>query len=314
MKTVTFTPNPAIDVYAKTQSIKAGTVSRLEEEKHYPGGKGVNVSRALIYAGMRTTALVTEGGLRGRELLKLLEQHRIPFSSYELSGETRENRIFEDSEGIRYKFNSKGPSFPEAEEETILSWALQHCSKGDIFHTGGSLPEGMGKSFYELIDEEAAKRGAMLALDPSPADIKKALNTRFRFLKANLSEISPALSSIPESINDVIEAFGFNHEGREIIISGGYEGALLFCGNKIYRNRQIIKKEGLCCCCGDTMFAYYISERMKGTSPQEAFRKSGAAGLACACNSMYALASPADVNKMLQYIVTEEAIHGRQDI
>ena len=40
----TITLNPAIDYVVTLEKLIEGTVNRIETEKFYPGGKGINVS------------------------------------------------------------------------------------------------------------------------------------------------------------------------------------------------------------------------------------------------------------------------------
>ena len=56
---LTVTPNPSLDRTYEVPSLERGEVIRATGERMDPGGKGVNVSRAVAAAGRRTVA---EGG------------------------------------------------------------------------------------------------------------------------------------------------------------------------------------------------------------------------------------------------------------
>ena len=82
MKIVTFTPNPAIDLYAVTKGkISSNEIFNTLKEEHFPGGKGINITRVLLSFGFQTTSLFCSAGLNGQKLANLCREFDIPFSS-----------------------------------------------------------------------------------------------------------------------------------------------------------------------------------------------------------------------------------------
>lgn len=55
---LTVTPNPSLDRTYEIPSLDRGEVVRAVGERVDPGGKGVNVSRAVTAAGRRTVAVL----------------------------------------------------------------------------------------------------------------------------------------------------------------------------------------------------------------------------------------------------------------
>ncbi len=307
MKIVTFTPNPAIDGFARADEIAPGRISRLSEERSFPGGKGVNVSRTVLAFGGRTSCLAAEGGLAGQELLGLLRRFGVPFSAYRTACETRRNFIFEDGQGRRYKMNSPGGRVEPEEQAKMAEWAMLHCARGDAFHTGGSLLEGMTAGFYERVSRLAEEKGLHLALDPAAVHERDCLSLRCRFLKANLFEMAEVLGKKAPTLEDALESGILRSvPERETIVSGGAEGAVLLHEGRAYRNFVKKRAEGLQCGCGDSLFAVYVMRRMAGDSPARAFNAAGAAGLACAFSDPYVLASPETAKRMLVHVETKE--------
>lgn len=62
---LTVTPNPSLDRTYEVPSLDRGEVVRATGERVDPGGKGVNVSRAVTAAGRRTVAVLPLGGAPG---------------------------------------------------------------------------------------------------------------------------------------------------------------------------------------------------------------------------------------------------------
>ena len=64
----TLTPNPSIDRTMLVENLLPGEVNRVASSRTDPGGKGVNVARALIRNGHPARAILPLGGPDG-ELL-----------------------------------------------------------------------------------------------------------------------------------------------------------------------------------------------------------------------------------------------------
>ena len=70
---VTLTPNPSIDRAVVIDALRRGEVHRATDSRVDPGGKGVNVSRALAAQGAETLAVLPVGGPEGHLLEELLD-------------------------------------------------------------------------------------------------------------------------------------------------------------------------------------------------------------------------------------------------
>ncbi|NUP44394.1 MAG: 1-phosphofructokinase, partial [Streptomyces sp.] len=55
---LTVTPNPSLDRTYEIPALERGAVLRAAADRVDPGGKGVNVSRAVAAAGHRTVAVL----------------------------------------------------------------------------------------------------------------------------------------------------------------------------------------------------------------------------------------------------------------
>ncbi|WP_010310495.1 PfkB family carbohydrate kinase, partial [Saccharopolyspora spinosa] len=68
---VTVTPNPSLDRTVQVDRLVPGAVHRAFRAHLDPGGKGVNVARALAAAGVPTLAVLPSGGAVGARLAEL---------------------------------------------------------------------------------------------------------------------------------------------------------------------------------------------------------------------------------------------------
>jgi 1-phosphofructokinase len=74
---VTLTLNPSVDRTVDVDTLVRGAVVRARDVHVDPGGKGINVSRALAGHDIKTRAVVTTGGAEGRHLVALLQAEGI---------------------------------------------------------------------------------------------------------------------------------------------------------------------------------------------------------------------------------------------
>src|SRR5206468_6776483 len=74
---VTVTANPSVDRTLEIPSLDRGEVIRATAAQVHPGGKGVNVARALVANGISARAVLPAGGREGEQLLDLLSSRDV---------------------------------------------------------------------------------------------------------------------------------------------------------------------------------------------------------------------------------------------
>ena len=97
----TVTLNPAIDETLEVEHLRPGATHRVLSRGRYPGGKGINVARALRVFAEDCVALTIAGGTTGQELAGLLRQEELPCAIYAAPHPTRVNlRISSRGDGL----------------------------------------------------------------------------------------------------------------------------------------------------------------------------------------------------------------------
>jgi 1-phosphofructokinase len=117
---LTVTPNPSLDRTYEVPSLDRGEVIRATGERMDPGGKGVNVSRAVAAAGRRTVAVLPLGGAPGALVADLLDAQGIEVAPVPVAGATRSNIALAEADGVLTKINAPGPELTAAEQELLL--------------------------------------------------------------------------------------------------------------------------------------------------------------------------------------------------
>ena len=84
----TVTLNPSIDYLVEVENFQMGSVNRSINDRKFPGGKGINVSRVLKRIGNDTTAFGFIGGQTGDFVKTFLNKEEIITDFTEASGDT----------------------------------------------------------------------------------------------------------------------------------------------------------------------------------------------------------------------------------
>jgi hypothetical protein len=89
---VTVTLNPSLDQTLEVDTLVRGGINKTEHLRRDPGGKGVNVARALSTNGVPAVAVFPAGGLIGDALVSLLVGQRVDVEVVRIGGMTRRPR------------------------------------------------------------------------------------------------------------------------------------------------------------------------------------------------------------------------------
>lgn len=190
---LTVTPNPSLDRTYEIPSLDRGEVVRAVGERVDPGGKGVNVSRAVTAAGRRTVAVLPLGGAPGALVADLLDAQGIEVASVPVAGATRSNVALAEADGVLTKINAPGPELSAAEQEALLDTVRRHAPGADWIACCGSLPRGLAPSWYADLVARAHVAGVRIALDTSGPALRHALRERPDLVKPNAEELAEAV-------------------------------------------------------------------------------------------------------------------------
>jgi 1-phosphofructokinase len=226
---LTVTPNPSLDRSYEVQALKRGEVIRAETERTDPGGKGVNVSRAVAAAGRRTVAVLPLGGAPGALVADLLDAQGIEVAPVPIAGATRSNIALAESDGVLTKINAPGPELSEAEQELLLETVREQSRGADWIVCCGSLPRGLAPSWYADVVTRAHAGGARIALDTSGRALLEALRARPDVVKPNAEELAEAVGRPLATVGDAVKAAEeLRARGaRAVLASLGADGQLL---------------------------------------------------------------------------------------
>ncbi|MGW1518515.1 1-phosphofructokinase [Streptomyces sp. NPDC002287] len=228
---VTITPNPSLDRTYELATLTPGEVNRARHDRLDPGGKGVNVSRALTAAGHRTRAVLPLGGFSGQLLSDLLRRQGIEVAAVEIGGDTRINVSIAEDRGKLTKINAVGPELSAAEAAALLALVRDDCTGADADWLAccGSLPRGLVPGWYAELVAQAHSGGARIAVDTSGPALLAALPAHPDVVKPNREELAEAVGRPVATVGDAVDAAGeLRARGaRQVLTSLGADGMLL---------------------------------------------------------------------------------------
>ena len=235
---VTVTPNPSLDRALELRRLEVGEVNRAHAVHVHPGGKGINVARALGRHGIDAVAVLPVGGTDGTRLVTLLGEHGVPAVPVPVAGDTRTNITLVEDGGATTKVNAPGPRLATDEVDALLAAVEAQVLSGPLaVVAAGSLPAGAGESFFVRLVGITRRHGVPLVLDTSGAPLAHAVRAGgLSLVKPNESELAELVGRDLPTVGDVVGA------AREVIAQGtaavlvslGAHGALLVLAERTW--------------------------------------------------------------------------------
>ena len=228
---VTLTPNPSLDRALHLERLEPGEVNRAVATHLHPGGKGINVSRALAAHGVASRAVLPSGGPDGAQVVALLAAQGVDAHPVPVSGDTRSNITLSESSGATTKVNAPGPVLTGEEQEALLAAVDAELAAGaDAVVAAGSLPAGVDDTFLTRVADLGAARGVPVLLDTSGAPFAAAVrHGGLALVKPNDEELAELVGRELVTVGDVLDAAAtVRVAGTEaVLVSLGAHGALL---------------------------------------------------------------------------------------
>src|SRR5829696_224039 len=270
---VTLTPNPSVDRTIEVDALHRGAVLRARASRVDPGGKGVNVSRALAANGRKTRAVLPGGGWEGEQLAALLAPADVPVVVVPVSGSVRANVSVVE---------------PDATVTAAADAEWLACT--------GSLPPGAPIDFYARVVERLGSAQVKVAVDSSGAPLVAALDAGPDLVKPNREELAEATGRAIFTVGDVVAA-AEELRGRgvgTVLASLGADGAVLVDASGATFGSATIDRARSAVGAGDAMLAGFLAG---GGSGPDALREALAWGAGAASLPGSRMPTPDDLDR-----------------
>ncbi|RVX40554.1 fructose-1-phosphate kinase [Nonomuraea polychroma] len=258
---LTLTLNPSLDRTIAIGALDRGAVIRAAAAHLDPGGKGVNVSRALLANAVASRAVVPFGGDEGRQLVRLLAAEGLDMVTVPVAGPTRSNVTLAEPDGTITKINEPGTALSPGELDTIAEAVLAAAHEADWVVASGSLPPEVPADVYAALCRRFAEAGILVAVDTSGPALACALGAAPALVKPNVEELAAATGMPIRCLGDVVEAAGKLRAAgaRTVLASLGADGAVLVEDSGIWYGEAPVTEPRSSVGAGDAMLAGFLA-------------------------------------------------------
>jgi len=181
--------NLSVDKTALVPGFAKGRIFRLGDTITLPGGKGVNVARALRSLGLEAPITGFVSGYNGRWIIESLKNEGFrAFIQRHSAGESRVCYTIVDSRGLTTDLNEEGPAVPAKAQAAFLKKFSALASRFKTAAVCGRVSAGLKKGFYASLVKLAAAHGCFTVFDTSGPALAEALGAGAEGIKINRYE------------------------------------------------------------------------------------------------------------------------------
>ncbi|MEV0586786.1 1-phosphofructokinase [Nonomuraea sp. NPDC050310] len=265
---LTLTLNPSLDRTIEVAELERGAVIRAGAARLDPGGKGVNVSRALLANGVVSCAVVPFGGDEGRQLVHLLADAELEMVTVPVRGRTRSNVTLAEPDGTVTKINEPGTPLSAAELDTIAEAVLAAAHSADWVVASGSLPPEVPHDVYARLCRRFSGAGIQVAVDTSGPALLAVLPAGPALVKPNRDELAEATGGPVDCLGDAVEAAEKLRAAgaRTVLASLGAGGALLVAEQGVWYGECRVDEPRSTVGAGDALLAGFLAALSATTS------------------------------------------------
>ncbi|MEK6535994.1 MAG: PfkB family carbohydrate kinase, partial [Actinomycetota bacterium] len=186
---VTVTLNAALDRTLTVPNFQAGFRHRASESLTLPGGKGVNIARALKSLGQPVIATGLAGGKTGIRIVEDLTAEGILNDFVRIRGESRtSSAIIDPTSNTQTEVNEYGPVVTARELHAFMEKFTYIAKGADVVIVAGSLPRKVKDSFYKDIIGALSATGVMTVLDTAGEPLRLAIKAKPGLVSPNIYE------------------------------------------------------------------------------------------------------------------------------
>jgi 1-phosphofructokinase family hexose kinase len=200
--TITF--NPALDIGGLVDQLIPDEKSYVINEKHHPGGNGINAAIIIHRIGINVIATGFLGGQNGTEIELLLDKEKVKNHFVKISGNTRMNITVSNRKTLKQtRLSFPGPKIKPNELKSLITF-LKKLISNDILLIGGSLPPGITPVHVNKIIKSLKKKNVLCLVDMPGKILNDVISSHPYFIKPNLIEFQELVGKNVSSIKAIL--------------------------------------------------------------------------------------------------------------
>jgi 1-phosphofructokinase/tagatose 6-phosphate kinase len=307
---ITVTLNPALDKTLEVPNFTPGRRHRTVDQVTMPGGKGVNVARAIKRLGQPVIATGLAGGATGTRIVEALNGEAILNSFVRIREESRTNTAALDpTTGLQTEINERGPAVSPQELE-LFREKLMYLAKGaSMCVFAGSLPRGVEPDLYAALIREVKKLGVTTVLDTEGEPLRLAIRADPDLVSPNELEaeelVGQEFNDVEDRAQAVIEMTRLGARESIMTVADGCYAHVFDDGPALFRVSVEEQEARSRIGSGDAFLAGYVAARYAGRPPVDCLRY----GVACGAESIQhfgaGVIEPPKVDRLLNEVEAE---------
>ena len=308
---ITVTLNPALDKTLQVPNFTPGRRHRTVDQVAMPGGKGVNVARAIKRLGQPVIATGIAGGATGTRIVEALNDEAILNAFVRIREESRTNTaVLDPTTGLQTEINERGPAVSPQELELFHEKLLYLAKGASMCVFAGSLPRGVETDVYFDLIKAVKRLGVTTVLDTDGEPLRLAMRAEPDVISPNELEaeelVGQEFNDVEDRTQAVVEMRRLGAAEAVMTVRDGCYAQVLDEGPTVYRVSVEEQEPRSRIGSGDAFLAGYVAARYMGRSPLECLRY----GVACGAESIEhfgaGVIDPARVERLFGDVAAEQ--------
>ncbi len=308
---ITVTLNAALDKTLEVPSFTPGRRHRTVDQTTMPGGKGVNIARAIKRLGQPVIATGLVGGATGNRIVEALNDEAVLGAFARVHEESRTNTaVLDPTTGMHTEINERGPEV-SAQELELFREKLLYLAKGaSICVFAGSLPRGIEPNVYAGLIREVRKLGVTTMLDTDGEPLRLAMRAAPEVVSPNELEaeelVGHEFNDLDDRAQAVAEMARLGAAEAIMTVPDGCYAQVLEEGLPVLYRVQVpeqVTRSRIGS--GDAFLAGYVAARYADRPKVECLRF----GVACGAESTHhfgaGIVEPSKVQRLLEEVRAE---------
>lgn len=308
---ITVTLNAALDKTLEVPSFTPGRRHRTVDQTTMPGGKGVNIARAIKRLGQPVIATGLVGGATGNRIVEALNDEAVLGAFARVHEESRTNTaVLDPTTGMHTEINERGPEV-SAQELELFREKLMYLAKGaSICVFAGSLPRGIEPNVYAGLIREVRKLGVTTMLDTDGEPLRLAMRAAPEVVSPNELEaeelVGHEFNDLDDRAQAVAEMARLGAAEAIMTVPDGCYAQVLEEGLPVLYRVQVpeqVTRSRIGS--GDAFLAGYVAARYADRPSVECLRF----GVACGAESTHhfgaGIVEPSKVQRLLEEVRAE---------
>ncbi len=304
MKIITLTLNPAFDTHYTVKGFVPFAENYADYVSTQPGGKGVNIAKALKRYGKDCENIIVLGKENAERFEQLMEINYIPIYA---EGKIRENITIHSDINPETRISLDNFFLTDSHLSDIGEKIYGSCDSNTIVTLTGRLPKGLSTDAIFDFCKNIKDKGSKLVIDSNSFSLDMLTEIHPWLIKPNEEEISKFFREChtlteAEEIAKIIHSEGIDN----VMISMGKQGIAYAGGDECFSVHspeiEVVSTIGA----GDSSVSGFIYAYSQGLSPKECVKHAVAFGSAACLTEGTHPPLKDDIDNILKSINNEE--------